>query len=1608
MWNYEAPQGTWASSEDSGATIDGGFGFTAGMLPPFGGWKAATASLADKTAFLSDVINASSSSNRSKLTGGAPYNHRIRYQIKLDKIIGTEGVTGFHPITNHVDENGIANIKRGPMIYSTNAVTGHITTAKGGTPGNETYYNLSSYWNHSAGAGDGKTLQPDDINNSFYDNEDGCYIGLHERGLNETTIEVVTRYTGRDRDFPISNNPAIWETEPKEDVGLDIFYAASPSFPLDIKRYRWDANFTGPDFKTGSDELDPSGANWYDFAYRGEELVKVGSKVSVVNVSGYTSLGPEGEDIPDVRVCTVQGDMIWLSNPFTFDGTTPVILPIGTKLRIKWQGEGAFYGANHDEEYVEVWVTATLSNIIYRIGNDLLHSSTGRLKHGLSYYNCYSYGTGVETNRVRDDYNAVTLDKGVKASMPLAEQYKEERKSSSLIFSGIYNSTSGINRTNQFIQAEPITKDLNPINGSIQKLFTRDTDLVTFCENKVFKILAQKDALFNADGNTNVTSNAAVLGQSIPFSGEYGISKNPESFASESYRLYFSDKARGAVLRLSRDGLTPISDAGMKDWFRDNLRFASKLIGSHDDREGQYNLTIETADQNNNSKAYTVSYAEKSKGWVSFKSFIQQGGISHKNIYYTFPSNTYNAQLTNDPWGVNYGGGSDSNAEIYQHNLDVELNRLTVSNVNGLGTFSISDGVGTILRGMSIVGDGIPIDTIVASITGCNGTTCSITLSFTNNSTTGVYLTTNTQLTFRTNRNTFYDNPDRNYSMVKVMFNGAQGSVKRFKTLNYEGSQSRVLFGDVAGLNHQIVEGVTFGQEYYDNHPKLGWYVENIFTDLQDGNMNDFIDKENKWFNYIKGKVDAMQGDFLDSGEFSLQGLGYLLSAPIMEYGCMDEIANNYDPLATVDDGSCTYPISGCMNPESFNYNQFATEECQGCCVPYIWGCMDPTATNYNDTANSDSGECMYVIPGCTDPLATNYDPTATEDDGSCILCVYGCTEGSAVIGNQINSNYDPNATCDDGSCIPCVYGCTIPGMVGYDIWNTCDDGSCTACDYGCTDPSAVNYDPSATCDDGSCITSIYGCTDPLACNWNGSANVDDGSCLTDYGCTDPLACNYDPLATCDDGNCILPDGCTDPLADNYDPAALCDDGSCTYPVSGCMDPEAANYDDTAVIMNGNCEYYGCLQSNANNYGNFYYLNDQDVTSTGTPNPPAGATIIDYTFTDNLGVTWTYEFSDITSDCYDWGCNSSACGGVAVQPPPFQAGGNAGAAVPWTSGDLPVPCCYIEGCTDVLASDYDALANVDDGSCTYPPGPVSGCTLFGYSNYNPAATVNDGSCCDWGCTDNTQCAYPPSNPASTVCGTGNLCSMEFTLVHRVLPSMDCDTGFFGANCTDIDDDGTTNDGTDSYISAHIAIPDSTFYGDSVNPSTATMPYSTGTYIGPGVGVRIISMTASSFWGANAVVPWDYTNTSGGMYGEGVFTEYDEFGSGITGGLGLTHTMYYRGMIDGTRGGTNLGNTPPVIYVNFKHLPAISGQVWQYKMIFYGHNGCETEWIFNLTAQPTGYAGPIDSSTCQPFPQIADQTDLIFFVSAWYGASNGGWAPNGCTLDVADNSWSGEP
>lgn len=55
------------------------------------------------------------------------------------------------------------------------------------------------------------------------------------------------------------------------------------------------------------------------------------------------------------------------------------------------------------------------------------------------------------------------------------------------------------------------------------------------------------------------------------------------------------------------------------------------------------------------------------------------------------------------------------------------------------------------------------------------------------------------------------------------------------------------------------------------------------------------------------------------------------------------------------------------------------------CGQQQISGCTDPSANNYNPQATIDDGSCIFdVVAGCTDPQAINFNPQATVDNGTC------------------------------------------------------------------------------------------------------------------------------------------------------------------------------------------------------------------------------------------------------------------------------------------------------------------------------------------------------------------------------------------------------------------------------------------------------------------------------------------------------------------------------------------------------------------------------------------------------------------------------------------------
>jgi hypothetical protein len=309
----------------------------------------------------------------------------------------------------------------------------------------------------------------------------------------------------------------------------------------------------------------------------------------------------------------------------------------------------------------------------------------------------------VEEARIRGGYNNTNISYGVRAYL-VEDEPKSSIRFNSLIYSGIFNSRTGVNDTNVFSVGKDITKSVDPANGSIQKLYAEDTNLIVFQESKVSRALIDKDAIYSAEGGGSVTSSNLVIGQIIPYAGNFGISKNPESFAVYGYRKYFTDKDRNAVLRLSMDGITEVSNYGMVDYFRDELSTLDivstpgKIIGAWDIYNKQYVLSLQKQDSYN-----TLSFDEAVLGWTSFFDYKPEQAFSLGSNYYSVKNGKLwkhysNSVSRNNLYGVQYDSSiefvfnpSPSTSKVFKTVNYEGSNGWEIPSFNAARSFELND-----------------------------------------------------------------------------------------------------------------------------------------------------------------------------------------------------------------------------------------------------------------------------------------------------------------------------------------------------------------------------------------------------------------------------------------------------------------------------------------------------------------------------------------------------------------------------------------------------------------------------------------------------------------------------------------------------------------------------------------------------------------------------------------------------------------------------------------------------------------------------------------------------------------------------------------------------
>ena len=267
----------------------------------------------------------------------------------------------------------------------------------------------------------------------------------------------------------------------------------------------------------------------------------------------------------------------------------------------------------------------------------------------------------IEEARIRGGYNNTITDLGVKAHI-VEDNPNNQNRFNTIIYSGVFNSRTGINQTNEFSVGEDITRSVDPAHGSIQKLFAEDTNLIIFQEDKVNRALIDKDAIYTAEGQALTASGRMVIGQIVPFAGKYGIATDPFSFAVYGYRKYFTDRKRGCVLRLTTGGeIIEISGYGMHDFFRDQLTQdgITRIVGGWDNHTKNYMLSIQTA-----SGYKTTSFDEGVQGWTSFFSFKPSFMFSLTSTFFSTNAGKLYSHYGTSNYGEFYTVENDSDVTV--------------------------------------------------------------------------------------------------------------------------------------------------------------------------------------------------------------------------------------------------------------------------------------------------------------------------------------------------------------------------------------------------------------------------------------------------------------------------------------------------------------------------------------------------------------------------------------------------------------------------------------------------------------------------------------------------------------------------------------------------------------------------------------------------------------------------------------------------------------------------------------------------------------------------------------------------------------------------------
>ena len=302
---------------------------------------------------------------------------------------------------------------------------------------------------------------------------------------------------------------------------------------------------------------------------------------------------------------TVQGVRIFKGDEISIGGTTIIVGNV-------YNEGGVYYFTASDKSVTPLSVgsyaggTITNTDKVIEVKNGdayfrrrllLIPDRDIKIRGGDVYYPNYS---GMV--KYIEDYSVSDFFKSTDSSIGRPFAYipdaKTVRRKASVTYSDPYVLDSDRLNLSSFNLSLANWKDLDILYGGVYNMVSRGDALTVLQESKVSQIPVNRNLIEYANGDAGVSVSKNVLGAVSYYAGNYGTS-NPESVVNRFGIVYFTDLNSRKVIRLSADGITPISDKGMDSFVQKVLEnldknvTTPKIVGGFDPDNDEYLITVE-------------------------------------------------------------------------------------------------------------------------------------------------------------------------------------------------------------------------------------------------------------------------------------------------------------------------------------------------------------------------------------------------------------------------------------------------------------------------------------------------------------------------------------------------------------------------------------------------------------------------------------------------------------------------------------------------------------------------------------------------------------------------------------------------------------------------------------------------------------------------------------------------------------------------------------------------------------------------------------------------------------------------------------------------------